>query len=228
MIKLWWAIFSALPYVFERGDLSVKRIPLSSPAIRASCAVGDVLLAGFAVVWLVFSFSWLAVLVTVFVLALACFYTIQVFRSAILVSPEEKVLTLTGLQARTDDVSAASRVFTRETQVGQQTTRVLVVEDGDGNELSVISTLNTLNHGYASEAAARQLAEALGVSFHPTVPAHLYDKQAKRDYQRQQQEQEREARRQKRARRKKKTAPEPDQPTVQPPTVNYDEQDDEP
>lgn len=212
----------------ERSDLPVKRIPLSAPATRISCIVGDTLMAGFAAVWLALAPSWPAVLVTLFVLALACFYTIQVFRSAILVSPEEKSVTLTGLQTRTDDVSAAARVLTREVQEGQQTARVIVVEDGEGNELSVISTLNTLNHGYACEAIARQLAEALGVSFLPTVPAHLYDRQARREYQRQQQEQERETRRQKRARRKKKIPPKQDPPTVQPPAVNYDEQDDEP
>ncbi len=212
----------------KRSDFAVKRIALSSPAIRASCAAADLLLAGFAALWLIFAFSWLAVLVALCALALACFYTIQAFRSAILVFPEEKAVVLTGLQARRDDLSDAARVFTREARAGQQTTRVIVVEDGAGKELSVISTLNTLNHGYACETAARQLAEALGVSFLPTVPAHLYDRQARNEYQRRQQEQEREARRRKRARHKRDSAAQPDQSNVPPPTVNYDEQDDEP
>ena len=164
----------------------MKTISLAAPAVRICCVIGDVLVAGAAVVWLVLSFSWWALLVAALAGLLLGFYNVQVFRSVIQVDPGTKTITLRGLQARTDRVEGAAQVYTREVSVNGQATRVIVVENGEGAVLSTISTLNTVNHGYASEIAALELAKALGAQFRPTVPPHLYDRKARRQYRREQ------------------------------------------
>lgn len=207
----------------------MKRILLAAPAVRVSCLVGDGLFCVFAAVWLWLAFSVGALLVVLLALALLAFYNVQVFRSAVLVDPVERTLTLTGLQGRTDDVSAADLVYTRQARVGQQDTRVIVVEDGAGRELSVITTLISLNKGYACETLARQLADALGIRFRPTVAPELYDREARREKDRRRQEQERQEKAERRQRRRSARRGEPPQASAPPeaPPVNYDEGDDE-
>lgn len=162
----------------------MKKIPLAAPAARFGCVLGDVLIAGAAALWLLLAFSWWALLVTALAGLLVGFYNVQVFRSVILVDTETGTITLQGIQARTDQAAGASRVYTREVSVNGQATRVIVVEGADGSVLSTISTLNTINHGYASEIAALELAKTLGAEFCPTVPPHLYDRKARRQYRR--------------------------------------------
>ncbi len=193
----------------------MKTISLAAPAVRICCVIGDVLVAGAAVVWLVLAFSWWALVVVALAGLLLGFYNVQVFRSVILVDPEAKTITLRGIQARTDQVAGAALVYTREVSVNGQATRVIVVENGEGAVLSTISTLNTVDHGYASEIAALELAKALGASFRPTVPPHLYDRKARRQYRREQ----------------RKGQPPAEEVREAPPSaepVNYDEGDDDP
>ena len=159
----------------------MKKMPLASPAVRGCCIILDAVLACLAALWLFLAFSWPALLAVTALFLLMALYSVQVFCSAILVDPVERTISFRGLRQRKDDVSGAARVRTRETALNGQTTRVIVVEDGDGRELSVISTLNNANKGYGCEAAARELAGTLGVEFCPTVPAHLYDKAARRE-----------------------------------------------
>lgn len=202
----------------------MKKLPLSAPNVRCHCIILDAVLAFLAACWLFLAFSWPALLAVVFLLLLLGFYSIQVFCSAILVDPVEKKVSLQGLQHRKDDVSGAASVYTRETALNGQTTRVIVVADGDGRELSVIPTLNNANKGCGCEAVARELAGTLGVEFCPTVPAYLYDKAARRE-QRRQDERERETRRRKEAgRRARGPAETPEQEADH--AVNYDEMDD--
>ncbi|MCD7844325.1 MAG: hypothetical protein LUG57_00400 [Oscillospiraceae bacterium] len=213
----------------------MKKISLSGQAVRLSCLIGDVLLAGIAGVWLWCAFSWLALLVIGAGAVLLAFYHVLVFRSAVLVEREEKRITLRGLQSRTDDVSAAACVFTEERTVDGHTTRVIQVADESGTILSSISTLSSIHQGYAAEVTAQALAEALGVEFRPTVPKHLYDRKARRAYQREQEEKARQARRQKRQKRKNRKNRKNGQDAPQandtaedgPSPVNYDELDDE-
>ena len=159
----------------------MKKLPLSAPNVRRHCIILDAVLICPAAFWLFLAFSWPALLAVVCLLLLLGFYSVQVFSSAILVDPVEKTVSLQGLQQRKDDVSGAARVYTRETALSGRTTRVIVVADGDGRELSVIPTLNNANKGYGCEAVARELAGTLGVEFCPTVPACLYDKAARRE-----------------------------------------------
>ncbi len=207
----------------------MKRISLAAPAVRVSCIVGDVLFCCFGAVWLLLAFSVGALLVVALALALLVFYNVQVFRSAIRVDPAGRTLTLTGLQSRTDDVSAAAVVCTREARVGQQETRVIVLEDEAGAELCVITTLISLNKGYSCETIAKELAQALDIPFRPTVPLILYDREAKREERGRKQEEEKAARRRRKGRRGagREEAPSgPDQ--EEKPPVNYDEEDDVP
>ena len=204
----------------------MNKIPLSSPAVRRCCIILDAVLVCLAAFWLFLAFSWPALLAVVVLILLVGFYSVQVFYSAILVDPVERTVSLQGLRRQKDDVSGAARVYTRETALNGQTTRVIVVEDKDGRELSVIPTLNNANQGCGCEAVARELAGTLGVEFLPTVPAHLYDKTARRE-QRRQGEREREARRRRKevGRRAREPAEAPKQEAAH--AVNYDEMDGE-
>ena len=150
----------------------MKKISLAAPAVRFGCVLGDVLIAGAAMFWLTLAFSWWALLVVALAGLLIGFYNVQVFRSVVFVDPGAKTVTLRGIQARTDQVAGASKVYTREVLVNGQTTRVIVIEGEDHSQLSIISTLNTINHGYASEIAAREVAGALGVQL--AVPAYYF------------------------------------------------------
>ena len=193
----------------------MKKGPLASPAVRCCCIILDAVLVCLAAFWLFLAFSWPALLAAAVLFLLMGLYSAQVFRSAVLVDPVERTISIQGLRQRKDDVSGAARVCTRETALSGQTTRVIVVEDGDGRELSVIPTLNNANKGYGCEAAARELAGMLGVEFRPTVPAHLYDKAARREQQR----------RKEAGIRARGPAEPPEQETAH--AVNYDEMDGE-
>lgn len=187
----------------------MKKLMLSTPAMRVCCAAGDAVLLALTLAWQALAFSWLSALAGLAALALMGFYTALVFRSAAWPDPQRRTLTLTGIQDRTDDLTGAQTVYTRPAQAGQLATRVIVIEDGGGRELSVIATLITTGQGYACERLAQALAEELGLTFRPTVPAHLYDRKAKRAHLQAEKE---------RARGGAAEAP---------PAVNYDEQDGE-
>ena len=197
------------------GDPIMKKISLAAPAVRFGCVLGDVLIAGSAMFWLTLAFSWWALLVVALAGLLIGFYNVQVFRSVVFVDPGAKTVTLRGIQARTDQVAGASKVYTREVLVNGQTTRVIVIEGEDHSQLSIISTLNTINHGYASEIAAREVAGALGVQFCPSISPHLYDRKARRQYRQENNHREMHER----------TDQNPVTPGVR---VNYDEEDDDP
>ncbi len=188
----------------------MKKIMLSTPALRLCCAAGDAVLLALALAWQVLAFSWLSALAGLAALALMGFYTVLVFRTAALPDREGRTLTLTGIQDRVDGLAGAQVVYTRPARVGQLATRAIVIEDGGGSELSVITTLVTANQGYPCERLAQALAEALDIPFRPTVPAHLYDRGAKKEYRRAQ-------------KARKNASPAQDAP----PPVNYDERDGE-
>lgn len=156
------------------------KIPLASKAIRATCAIVDGLLALAAVGCLALNFSPVVFVFALLLLGGMGFYSFLAFRSAAVVDTREKTLTVRGIVSRTDDLKGAARVYTREAFLGGGVTRSVVVEDAQGRELSFIPTLNTVNKGYASEIAAKALAQALGAEFVPTVAPELYDRAAKR------------------------------------------------
>ncbi len=199
----------------------MKKIPLSSPAVRRACVIVDALMAALAAVWLALAFSWLAVVAAAALAVLLGFYTVQVFRCAVLYDPDAKIVTLRGMGGDRVEVSAAAAVCTRETALRNQTTRIISVEDADGVEITAIPTLITVNSGYGAEVPARALAEAMGVAFRPTVDPALYDRAARR------------AAREKAKREKRRRRGEPEPlpgGTAESagPEINYDELDDEP
>ncbi len=163
----------------------MNKLMLSTPAQRAACLAGDLCLAALAALWLALAPSVPAALACAAGAALLGAYTCLMFRTAVLLRPEARAIDLTGLRRRTDDLSGARAVYTRAAQAGGLTTRVIVVEDGAGRELSVIPTLFTSNQGYGCEPMARRLAEGMGIPFRPTVPARLYDPGARREARRQ-------------------------------------------
>lgn len=190
-------------------NLFMKKLMLSTPALRVCCLAGDAVLLALALAWQLLAFSWLSALAGLSALALMGLYTALVFRSAAWPDPARHTLVLTGIQNRADDLTGARVVYTRPAQTGPLAARAIVIEDGGGRELSVIATLITVNQGYPCERLARELAEALGIPFRPTVPAHLYDRKAKKEYLRAQKERARV------------------EAAEKPAAVNYDEQDDE-
>ena len=189
----------------------MKKLMLSTRALRVCCLAGDVLMLALCTAVLTLAFSWLWLLVALTLLAMLGVYTVLVFRTAAFPDREGRRLSLTGIQHRTDDLAGAQVVYTRPAQMGQLATRAIVIEDGAGRELSVIMTLVTTNQGDSCERLAQALAEALDIPFRPTVPLWRYDRKAKREH----------LREQKRARK----AP---GPAEAPAAVNYDERDDEP
>lgn len=153
----------------------MKKIMLAPLFIRICCVISDALFLVIAIAWLTVRFSWIAVFILGLTAPLLCFYNIRIFGSAILVSKKSKTITITGIQKCTDDVSNASNIFTRETKIMGHTTRIIAIEDKNGDEILRITTLNNMNNGYACEKIARQLGQLLDIPFHATVPAHLYD-----------------------------------------------------
>lgn len=189
----------------------MKKLMLSTRALRAYCLAGDALMLALCAALLAVSFSWLWLLAALTLLAMLGAYTVLVFRTAAFPDREGRRLCLTGLQSRTDDLTDARVVYTRPAQMGQLSTRAIVIEDGAGRELSVIMTLVTARQGDPCERLAQALAEELDIPFRPTVPLWRYDRKAKRER----------LRAQKEARKNPGAA-------EAPPAVNYDEQDDEP
>ena len=210
VIKCRQVNFFQLPAGFgAERNLLMKKLMLSTPVLRVCCLTGDAVLLTLTLAWQLLAFSWLSALAGLSVLALMGLYTILVFRSAAWPDPARHTLVLTGIQDRTDDLADAQVVYTRPAQMGPLATRTIIIEGGGGRELSVIATLITANQGYPCEGLAQALAKALEIPFRPTVPAHLYDRKAKREYLRAQRE------------RARTDALEP------PAAVNYDEQDDD-
>lgn len=144
----------------------MKRIALSSSGARISCVVGDLLFCGFALVWLWLSFHWWALLLVLLALALLVFYNVQLFRSAIRVDPVTRQITLTGVQNRTDDVSAARLVSTRLIPSGRQMVRAVVLLDGAGRDLTVLTPMAGGSGPEPCQTIASRLAQALDLELH--------------------------------------------------------------
>lgn len=164
----------------------MKKVMLAPLFVRICCIISDAFFLMIVIVWLMTRFSWIAVLIVGLVATLLCFYNIQIFGSAILVSKKDKTITVTGIQKHTYDISNAYSIFTRETKIMGHTTRIIIIEDKKGEEISRITTLNNMNSGYACERVAQQLGQLLDIPFHATVPRYLYD--AKERWKRQQQQ----------------------------------------
>ena len=144
----------------------MRRIALSSSGARISCVVGDVLFCGFAALWLRLSFRWWALLLVLLALAMLALYNIQLFRSAVLVDRSARTLRLSGLQNRTDDVSAARLVSTRLIPSGRQMVRAVVLTDETGADVCVLTPMAGGSGEEPCLTIASRLAQVLGLELH--------------------------------------------------------------
>ncbi len=98
------------------------------------------------------------------------YYTLGVFASGITVSEDKKQLKLRhGFSVETLDISELASVCTKPFSDGSNKTRVISLLRENGSQICYIKTYINMKDGANCETVAKQLAEAVGVPFVPSL-----------------------------------------------------------
>lgn len=132
-------------------------------------------------------------LLSLLICAVACiavgaglvFYVLNLYRCGITVRKGASTLLVHGFPEYTVDLKEAVSLQTAAFKNGPVATRTLVFFDEAGNIVASIPTFFTANQGAYAEPMARELADSLGLAFCATVPVWEYDKDARREHQKQ-------------------------------------------
>jgi len=172
---------------------------LSSPADRAAGTAVAVLLS-LMMAFLVFLLSKdiLAWMITaccvILVTAVLIFYILNLFKAACTPLPEEKKLLVNGFPDCSYDISNAVSLQTVSYKNGALATRTLVFCDEEDKAIVSIPTFFFSRQGVMAEPVAKEIAAELGLVFIPSLPAWEYDKQLRKQHEKEVAAKEKEAR----------------------------------
>lgn len=111
------------------------------------------------------------------------YYALNLFKAAVIVTPSKKELIVRSFPSeRTMDISEAVQLQTMPVENGQNTVRILVFTNEKGEAVASVSTFFTFNHGVYAEPMAIELAKTLGISFKPTLEPWEYDKEKRKEH----------------------------------------------
>lgn len=144
-------------------------------------------------------------------------YIVNVFSAACTVSSGSGAVHISGAVSYDADMSGVKSIVTREVKLGPVCSRDIDFIDADGAVIKSVATSFTVRGGSAAEPAARKIAEAMGVSFTPSLEPWTYDAKARKQRSVQLREEKR---------GKKSAAPEKLPETEDKSEVNYDAMDD--
>lgn len=168
----------------------MKRFSLCSPRERITASIlCGLLIACMGLLIFILRFD----LFSCIVCAVACvpvgaglaFYVLNLYRCGITVREGADTLVVHGFPEYKVDLEGAVSLQTAAFKSGPIATRTLVFSDETGAACASVPTFYTANQGACAEPMARELAQTLGLAFVDTVPVWEYDKQARREHQKQ-------------------------------------------
>lgn len=112
-------------------------------------------------------------------------YVANLLKTACVPHPANRTLTVKGFPDYTVDLSDAVSLETAAYKNGPLASRTLVFANDRGEVTAAIPTFFTANQGAQAEPLARELAEVLGLTFKPSLEIWEYDKQARKEHQKQ-------------------------------------------
>jgi len=166
----------------------MKRYRLSSAGERtAGVLISAVLL--FCMVFLIIALSGdvlsliICILASLLVAAALLFYVVNLFQAACVPHPEDAFLEIRGFPNYTVSMTEVVSLETAAFKNGPVATRTLIFKDAAGEVVTTVPTFFTANQGGQAEPMAMELAQALGIEFHPTLEVWQYDKEKRREHQ---------------------------------------------
>ena len=226
----------------------MKKYSLSSPSDRIAGSAVTVILS-LMMVFLIFLLSkdiLTLIIVTgcvILVAAVLVFYVLNLYKAACTSLPEEKKLLVSGFPDCTYDLSDAVSVQTVAYKNGALATRTLIFSNEQNDVIVSVPTFFFSQQGVMAEPVARDLAKELGLTFVPSLPAWEYDKELRKQHEKEVAAKEKEARKAKfqalknkllRRPNAQKSAPSPQKENVdmdlfmeESDGINYDALDDE-
>lgn len=137
----------------------------------------------------------ICILASLLVAAALGFYVVNLFKAACIPDPENRKLYIKGFPDWTLDLSESVCLETLAFKNGPVATRTLVFTDANGEVTASVPTFFTANQGAQAEPLAMELAAVLGLTFKPSLEPWEYDKQLRREHQKEQAQAEKEKRR---------------------------------
>lgn len=136
----------------------------------------------------------IAAIAAMLVTLVLAFYLVSLYKASCVPYPDEKRVTVRGIPDYSLDLSRAACVETAACQNGPVVTRTIVFSDLRGETVAAIPTFFTSHQGAKAEPVAMELAEALDISFRASLEAWEYDKEKRREHERETTRAEKEAR----------------------------------
>ena len=166
----------------------MKRYRLSSAVERvAGTLISVILLLCMIFLILVLSGDVLAliicILASLLVAAALGFYVVNLFKVACIPHPENAILEVKGFPDYTISLDETVSLETAAFKNGPLATRTLIFTDASGEISATVPTFFTANQGAQAEPLAMELAQALGLTFKPTLEPWEYDKEKRKEHQ---------------------------------------------
>ena len=127
--------------------------------------------------------------------AVLIFYMMNLHIAACTPDAENKKLFVRGFPDYTLDLSQAVSLETVSYKNGPVATRILVFSDENGETIATLPTLFTIHEGAQAEPLAMELAEILGLAFKSSLAPWEYDKEKRKEHEKEVAQAEKEARR---------------------------------
>lgn len=121
-------------------------------------------------------------------------YVANLHKAACVPHPAERKIAVKGFPDYSVDLSEAVSLETAAYKNGPMATRTLVFADAKGEVVAAIPTFFTANQGAQAEPLAMELAQVLHLTFKPSLEIWEYDKEARKEHQKQLAEAEKAAR----------------------------------
>ena len=160
---------------------------LSSAAERAAAVLISLILFFCMVLLLILLWAeplsfLICMLASVLVSAGLGFYILNLFKAACIPHREDMILEVKGVPDSFVHLSDAVCLETVAVKNGPVTTRSLVFTDDNGQITASVPTFFTANEGAQAEPLAREIAQAMGISFKANLEPWEYDKQKRKEH----------------------------------------------
>lgn len=123
----------------------------------------------------------ICILCSVPVSAALVFYVANLMKAAVIPQPDG-TLQIRGIPDTCVQTGSAVSLETAALKTGPVATRTLIFRDEGGEVVASVPAFFTANQGAQAEKLAIELAEAMGLAFHPTLEPWEYDKKLRRQH----------------------------------------------
>lgn len=130
----------------------------------------------------------------VLVAAVLIFYVLNLYNAACTPLPENRKILVHGFPDCTYDLSDAASVQTVSYKSGALATRTIVFCNSADDVVASVPTFFFSRQGVMAEPLAKNIAEALGLTFIPSLPVWEYDKELRKKHEKEVAAKEKESR----------------------------------